>query len=152
MRVWRLSNYRDLSGRGGLVASGRWHNRGRAVVYCAESFALARIEVEEGLGLPPLLWPDSFCLLRISVPATATVEELAPQDLPDSWRDDPLVTRRIGDAWLRGTSAPLLRVPSARAQGFNYLINPVHRLADFLEVERVFTLDEMLAGDVSERG
>jgi len=152
MLLWRLSNYRDLSGRGGLVASGRWHNRGRAVVYCAESFSLARIEVEEGLGLPAFLWPDSYCLLRISVPATTTVEELAPQDLPDTWRDDPLATRRIGDAWLRATSAPLLRVPSARAQGSNYLINPVHRQADFLEVERVFTLDDMLAGNVSDRG
>lgn len=63
MLLWRLSSYEDLSGRGGLIASGRWHNRGRAVVYCAESHELARIEVEQGLGLPVFLWPDTYRLV-----------------------------------------------------------------------------------------
>lgn len=150
MLLWRLSNYEDLSGRGGLIASGRWHNRGRAVVYCAESLDLARIEVEQGLGLPAFLWPDSYRLLRVSVPGTTRVEHLEPEDLPLDWRDDIIATRRIGDAWLRSNRAALLRVPSARADGFNYLVNPTHRHADFLDIERVFTLDEMLAGEVGE--
>ncbi|MBL6430519.1 MAG: RES family NAD+ phosphorylase [Alphaproteobacteria bacterium] len=105
------SNYEDLSGRGGLIASGRWHNRGRAVVYCAESLDLARIEVEQGLGLPAFLWPDSYRLLRVSVPGTTRIEHLQAEDLPLDWRDDILATRRIGDAWLRSNRAALLRVP-----------------------------------------
>ncbi|WP_155836914.1 RES family NAD+ phosphorylase, partial [Paraburkholderia mimosarum] len=41
MEFWRISNYADLRGIGGLRASGRWHYRGQPVVYLAENPALA---------------------------------------------------------------------------------------------------------------
>ena len=43
MLLWRLTRrpHADLSGRGGEIADGRWHSRGRPVVYCASSAALA---------------------------------------------------------------------------------------------------------------
>jgi RES domain-containing protein len=44
MRLWRISNYADLSGEGGRRAEGRWHERGRPVVYLAEHAALALLE------------------------------------------------------------------------------------------------------------
>lgn len=28
LTLWRISNYPDLSGKGGLEAEGRWHSRG----------------------------------------------------------------------------------------------------------------------------
>lgn len=150
MFLWRLSNYDDLSGRGGLVASGRWHNRGRSVVYCSESVRVARIEIEQGLGLPDYLWPDSFKLLCVEAPASVKIEDLAASDLPADWRENVLVTRRLGDAWLRANTAPLLRVPSARADGWNYLINPAHRYADFLTIRSVYDLEAIRSGVIDE--
>ena len=144
LKLWRLSNYDDLSGRGGLAASGRWHNRGRAIVYCSESAELAMTEIELGLGLPKYLWPDTYKLLRVAVPARTIVETLADHDLPENWRDDTVTTRRLGDRWLRDITAPLLRVPSARAAGSNYLINPAHIQSDALKVERTYDMPAIL--------
>ena len=45
MTLWRVSNYRLIDGQGGLVASGRWHTKGRRVVYSAQSAALALLEM-----------------------------------------------------------------------------------------------------------
>ncbi len=40
MWLWRISNYADLKGIGGLRASGWWHYAGQPVVYFAEHPAL----------------------------------------------------------------------------------------------------------------
>ncbi|HXH47142.1 MAG TPA: RES family NAD+ phosphorylase [Bradyrhizobium sp.] len=45
MRIWRISNFDDLSGIGGLKTDGRWHDRGRHVVYAADHPASALLEV-----------------------------------------------------------------------------------------------------------
>lgn len=45
MILWRISNHADLRGIGGLKAAGRWHSRGRPVVYLAESQPGALLEV-----------------------------------------------------------------------------------------------------------
>ncbi|MGB9409097.1 MAG: RES family NAD+ phosphorylase, partial [Terracidiphilus sp.] len=42
--LWRISNYVDLSGEGGLTASARWHTKGKPVVYLADSPAGAMLE------------------------------------------------------------------------------------------------------------
>ena len=36
MLLWRMSNHADLSGEGGRRVAGRWHERGRPVVYLSE--------------------------------------------------------------------------------------------------------------------
>lgn len=45
MFLWRISNHLSLAGKGGSRASGRWHTRGRRVVYCAENAAAALLEI-----------------------------------------------------------------------------------------------------------
>ena len=46
MELWRISNYADLSGAGdGLLAAGRWHTRGRRIVYLADHPASALLEM-----------------------------------------------------------------------------------------------------------
>ena len=69
MRIWRISNHADLSGTGGLRASGRWHSRGRPIVYCGEHPAAVLLEalVHLEVSLPEEL-PDSYQLLEIEVP------------------------------------------------------------------------------------
>ena len=129
MIVWRISNYLDLSGRGGLRAPARWHNAGAPVVYTASSPASALLEVLVHLELnDPDHLPDSYQLLRIDVPDSTAIAELDEGSLAPDWRKLLELTRATGDEWLRKSTSALLAVPSAIVPHTqNYLINPVHR-------------------------
>jgi RES domain-containing protein len=124
--LWRISNHADLKGRGGLRAGGRWHTKGREVVYCSEEppgallEALVHIEVESLEDLP-----KTYQLLRIEFPRNVAVEEVALAELPSDWKRRTLFTRSIGDAWLAARRSAALRVPSAISpHAHNVLLNP----------------------------
>lgn len=129
MIVWRISNYLDLSGQGGLRAPARWHNAGAPIVYTASSPASALLEVLVHLELnDPEHLPDSYQLLRIDVPDSIPIAELDEGSLAPNWRRLVEVSRAIGDEWLRELGSALLAVPSAIVPHTqNYLINPAHR-------------------------
>jgi RES domain-containing protein len=119
--LWRISEHAGLDGAGGLIVGGRWHSRGRPVVYLAESSALAMLETLVHLEVKTL--PPAFQLLKVSVPDGLTHTQ---------WPDEPPLPDRArtaawGDAWLEAAETPLARVPSAVAPGsFNWLLNPHH--------------------------
>jgi len=124
MRLWRISNHASLSGDGGLYASGRWHNRGRRVVYLADHPASALLEVMVHLEIDAEDLPRDYQLLAVDVPDGISAAFIG---LPDGWRDDIANTRALGDAWLREGSSALFRVPSAIVpDARNYLLNPAH--------------------------
>ena len=129
MIVWRISNYLDLSGQGGLRAPARWHHAGKPVVYTASSPASALLEVLVHLELGDLAHlPDSYQMLRIDVPDSLSIAELEVRDLDPDWQKLPELTRTIGDTWLEESTSALLSVPSAIVPHTqNYLINPAHR-------------------------
>lgn len=127
MRLWRISNHASLSGDGGLYASGRWHSRGRRVVYLADHPASALVEVMVHLEIDPEDLPIHYQLLGIEVPDDVAVTALAESELPDGWRQQIAVTRARGDEWLRAGATALLRLPSAIVpEAANYLLNPAH--------------------------
>ena len=68
MRLWRISNHADLSGEGGRVVGGRWHSRGRPVVYLAEHPALALVENIVHLEIDPDDLPDTYQLIEVDLP------------------------------------------------------------------------------------
>lgn len=129
MILWRLTRrpYADLSGRGGQLADGRWHTRGRPVVYCAGTAALAVLEVRVHLDLPLDLLPDDDVLMKIEAPDNLEVRSVASDDLPDAWRSREDLCRALGDAWLEEGPTALLSVPSAIVEvERNVLLNPRH--------------------------
>lgn len=127
MTLWRISNYADLEGRGGLVSSGRWHTRGRPVVYLAETPAGALIEALVHLELNETDLPVAYQLLKLAVPASVKTENCNPNILGKSWTTTVEITRRVGDEWLRRRVAALLRVPSAVVpETWNWILNPAH--------------------------
>lgn len=134
MILWRISNYPDLTGMGGLLHPGRWHSRGRPVVYLAESAAGALLEALVHIeAVHPSELPRSYQLLEVEI-LEREADDLATTqdclDLPEGWQNDPVITRRIGDRWLASAAFLLLRVPSVvMGRSFNYLFNPVHPLA-----------------------
>ena len=149
MILWRLTrqSYADLSGRGGEFADGRWHTRGKPVVYCAGSAALAVLEVGVHLDLPLALLPDDYVLMKIEAPDDLEVRVIRPADLPAGWRSREDLCRPIGDAWLNEGSLPLLSVPSAIVElERNVLFNPRHCDSVQISVKKIvpFRWDERL--------
>jgi RES domain-containing protein len=129
--AWRIIQRKfaklALRGEGARLFGGRWNSPGHAIVYTAQSLALAALEI--------LVHVDSDKLLQdyVAIPVTvdprliAQVEESA---LPNNWRAYPAskATRTIGDAWISEGVLPVLQVPSAVIPTeFNFLLNPSHK-------------------------
>ena len=147
--LWRISIYNDLRGIGGEKGDGRWHTaeHGKRIVYLSEHPALALIEVLVNLKGNPLLFPDRYQLMRVTVEDSVSAEEYRPSALPSNWMEELAVTREIGDKWLAEGRAALLAVPSAACpDATNYLLNPLHRDAPGVKVEslRWVTYDKRL--------
>jgi RES domain-containing protein len=137
--LWRISNFIDLSGEGGLGASGRWHTEGRLVVYLADCPAGALLEriVHMTDMIEYAFLPQFYQLLKVAVPDELVIKQLntiAPVD----WKEHPEFTRNIGDTWLASLETPLARVPSVIVpQTWNYLLNPEHPDAKQVTVAEV---------------
>jgi RES domain-containing protein len=149
--AWRLCRrpHADLRGEGGLRADGRWHRRGRPVVYAAETAALAALDVLVHLDLSPELLPADYVLLRIAWRPDVAITELGVDDLPAGWAaaEGAAACRELGDAWLRRGTTALLRVPSAIVPvERNLLLNPRHPDRTLFQVVRIepFSFDSRL--------
>jgi RES domain-containing protein len=136
--LWRISNHSSLAGDGGLRVSGRWHTRGRRIVYCSQSPAAALLEVLVHFEIDVRDLPARYRLLKLHAPDDLVVEEVKLQDLPADWVERTDVRRAIGDRWLERGRSPLLMVPSAVApETLNVLLNPAHGDAKQLAVVQV---------------
>lgn len=131
MRLWRLCRKpfakEPLSGKGGLYASGRWHDLPRLVVYASESLALASLKFL--VHLDSDLLPRDLLAIEIDLPASLKVAQITVSELPKSWRryPAPRSLRKLGNAWLDNRKGAVLRVPSVIVpRDNNYLINPLH--------------------------
>lgn len=135
--AWRIvsANYKDkaYTGDGARVHGGRWNSKGVAVVYTADSLALASIEMMVNLPAPKLLQKYVRISAQISLDF---VSELSWADLPEDWNSRPISpsTRAIGDRWIKEQSSAVLRVPSIVVPDeYNYLLNPTH--PDFSQIK-----------------
>lgn len=141
MILWRLTRrpHADLRGRGGELADGRWHTRGRPVVYGASTAALAALEVRVHLDLPFDLLPDDYVLMRIAGPDDMAVRIVEPDDLPEGWQaPENQLCLPIGGAWLAERASALLLVPSTIIPfEQNLLINPLHPESAHLSVAEI---------------
>jgi RES domain-containing protein len=123
---WRISNFKDLSGIGGTKVSGRWHTKGRPVVYLADWPATSLLEVLVHLELTIDELPEHFTLLRVELPEEVSLVD-GRAALGDDWQDDIMASRETGDNWLESEATLLYRVPTAIVPAnCNYLFNPLH--------------------------
>jgi RES domain-containing protein len=136
MELWRISNYSDLSGIGGLRAAGRWHSQGKRIVYLADHQSSALLEMLVHMDRD--LIPPTYQLLRVMVPNDVGIEGLRPKALGPDWRSTTMTSREIGDRWLDSGASALLRVPSAISEGSNnFLLNPAHADAQKVTVVEI---------------
>lgn len=131
MRLWRVaraahapSGTAAFDGIGGLSVDGRWHTRGRPIVYTARTESLAKLEAL--VHLKPAIAPR-LVLVEATIP-DALVATLRGA-LPAGWDDVPDngAARSVGDSWLQSGSSLALEVPSVHSSTeTNVLINPAH--------------------------
>ena len=128
-----MSNYAALDGAGGLLASGRWHTRGKPIVYCAENAAAALLETLVHAEIDAEDIPVALRYLEIEVPNSAAVETIHPD-----WRRRIDYTRGAGDEWLQSRRTAILQVPSVIApETWNFLINPAHAGSVAIRITKV---------------
>ena len=151
MIVYRIARERyadDLSGTGARMYGGRWNSKGIALLYTAESRALAAMELAVHIDLNDL--PMDLMLISIRLPESA-----APQDVStfEGWDQHPpgFETQVCGTHFVVEREYLSMRVPSVVVKGeYNILINPEH--PDFREVViediEPFFFDERLSTDV----
>lgn len=120
MRIWRISNFADLYGRGAVISAGRWHPTDTPIVYCADHPATALLEIL--VHLDPEDMPRTYQLLEIDVPDTALI---TVPELPSNWLEDSNATRQLGSNFVAATEYPVMKVPCAIVPfTHNYLLNP----------------------------
>jgi RES domain-containing protein len=125
--VWRFSRHESLDGRGGLLASARWHTRGREILYCAPNPAAAVLEilVHNQVREPAALSRHRF--IKLEIPDEISRDSVDEAQLPTDWSRRVSVTRAWGDRWLREGRGAVLMVRSVLVpETYNLIINPRH--------------------------
>ena len=116
-----------------MLCGGRWKSVGKRVIYAAESYAGAMLEVlvHANLSVPP----KHHQVVRITIPEHVKVETVSASALPGWDAEDLTVAQGFGDEWLRQARTAVLRVPSVVTEGreYNVLINPAHKQAELIE-------------------
>ena len=126
--AWRISKARHppFDATGARLHGARWNSPGRAVIYAADSFAGAILEILAH-SLRPRTLPGDHHAVRIDF-MEEVVETLEPGSLP-GWetRDSPEALA-YGNQWVEEQRSAVLVVPAvtARPAGRNVLINPAH--------------------------
>ena len=136
MIAWRIAtdtpSYQadDLSGTGAKLSGGRWNSEGIAVVYAAQSRALAALQTRVHLNTSSL--PLNHYLVQIDIedPVWEGRDAFNPNDKAlTGWDATPAgqVSIQFGNQWLRGMTTAVLVVPSVIVpEEWVILINPVH--------------------------
>lgn len=131
MRIWRICKKRwaasAYDGEGARSTGGRWNHPGDAVVYAAESLALAAWETF--VHVDPSLAPDDLVAISAELPDRVSTEALTAKDLPRSWRTypAPAALRTLGSEWIRSRRTLLLILPFAVIPAERcVLVNPAH--------------------------
>jgi RES domain-containing protein len=136
-----------------MLRGGRWNSIGQRVIYAAETFSGAMLEVLVHANLSVL--PKNHRLVRISIPDRIKSEILQPLALMGWDSEDLTVPREFGDRWLKESRTAVLKVPNVITEGreHNILINPLHPQFSMIMVSEpeVIRWDARLFADVSAK-
>lgn len=141
--IYRVGKKRHpLYDTGGAVrVGGRWTSPGVAVIYAAEHYATAILEILVHRGRLSL--PGPHHAMAISIPEDAAIERFDPATHPGWQLEGSSVARRYGDAWVAAARTAVLLVPSVPGQPveWNYVINPTHADASRIQPSTPFDVE-----------
>jgi RES domain-containing protein len=126
LRAFRIADMRHtiLDGTGATRYGARWNSHGRRVIYAAETYAGALLEI---LVHASGSVPRSQGYIEIEIPSGLPVEVVTPEDAP-GWDSPTFETaRKYGDHWYDEQRTCVLMVPSVvTLMERNILINEEH--------------------------
>lgn len=141
MKLWRVSPARTLEDACRSARAGRWSWASRQVLYTSSTPELAVLEALAHRAENEA--PHWLCVVTLP----ASVKHHHVSALPEDWRAQHRLTRRIGNAWFDDMASPTLLVPSALCdESRNVLVNPFHPRARGLKLRvlRRFDFDRRL--------
>ena len=111
---------------GARRVGGRWTSPGIPVIYTAEHYATAILEILVHRG--HLALPGAHHAMAIFVPDDLRIERFDPAAFPGWALEGSSVARAYGDAWYASARSPVLAVPSVPGQPveWNLIVNPSH--------------------------
>ncbi len=127
-RFFRIADRRHplFDGTGSYLHGNRWNSKGRRVIYTAESYAGALLEmlVHCSIGY----FPRTHAWIAISAPEKINIERVQAADLPGWDAADLKASRAFGDRWHQEQRSAILLVPSVVTAGIeaNALLNQDH--------------------------
>ena len=128
MLAYRIADARHpiFDPTGAMLHGGRWNSMGQRVIYAAETFAGAMLEilVHANLSAPP----KHHRVVRIHIPAEVMVETVSVVNLQGWDAEDVRAARVFGDAWVASGRTAVLKVPSVITHGreHNLVLNTQH--------------------------
>src|ERR1035438_602934 len=127
-KAFRIADSRHpiFDGTGSSLVGARWNSAGRRVIYAADSFAAAILEMLVHTSIGKI--PSSHQWIDVVIPRDVSLETLNGDSL-SGWNDeDSASARQFGDAWLASNRSLVLVVPSIVTGGLsqNILINQDH--------------------------
>jgi RES domain-containing protein len=134
-RVYRIADARHplFDGTGAFLVGARWNSPGKRIIYAADSFAAAMLEVLVHARIGRL--PTSHKWIVVSIPADVSVEAADAAAMPGWDAEDSAVACATGDAWYDSRRSLILLVPSVvtNGQSWNVMVNQEH--AEFSKLE-----------------
>ena len=122
-RIYRVCRaiHAKLDGEGARLVGGRWNSPGHAVVYMAESIALAVLE--NLVHMAEEDFPLRYVVVEALIPEGIGIETEASVIR----RFGHHAPRVLGDRWILSDVSAVLQVRSAVVPSeYNYLLNPAH--------------------------
>jgi RES domain-containing protein len=127
-RAFRIADARHavFDGTGASVTGARWNSPGRRVIYAADSFAAAMLELLVHTRTGKV--PTSHKWVEVAISKAVSVEIAEPEAIPNWAAEDSEAAREFGDAWFDSRRSLILVVPSVVTNGLsrNVLINQEH--------------------------
>src|SRR5438105_2105535 len=111
LRAFRIADmrYAVFDGSGAMLYGARWNSPGRRVIYAAETYAGALLEV---LVHASGRIPRSQGYMQIEIPADFAIEAITATDVP-RWDSASMETARdFGNRWYDERRTAVLLVPS----------------------------------------
>jgi RES domain-containing protein len=124
VKAYRIGTSRHpiWDGTGAALIGARWNSVGRSVIYAAENYSGALLEVLVRMGI--FRAPEDCEYVEIDIPDYLAIERLSAT--PEQLAKESF-TKAVGDTWLKAMQTPILMVPSVVTQvDHNLLINPRH--------------------------
>jgi RES domain-containing protein len=126
-RAYRIadSRHKIFDGEGAATLGGRWNSPGRRVVYAAETYAGAMLEVLANSNIGRV--PKHHAWIEIFIGQGVSVEEVDVRKLRRWEAPDQRASRGFGDQWYDEKRSTVLIVPSAVVRRErNVIINQEH--------------------------